>query len=174
MDNISLARTIRAFIFDVDGVLTDGGIIYDNERNEYKRFYAKDGLILKEMRRLGFIVGGITGRDSPVVARRLNELGLDFHYHGAGNKRLEYEEIKKNFSLKDEEIAYIGDDLNDLPILSRCGLAATPADAPSYLKRRVHFACTRNGGHGCVREFADFILEAQGKLAALLQHYENK
>ena len=165
------AKKIKAFIFDVDGVLTDGGIIYDGTGNEFKRFNAKDGLIIKALMQNGFIVGAITGRKSEAVARRLTELTLDFQYHGAKNKNIHYKAIKEKYQITDEQIAYIGDDLNDLVILTQCGLSATPADAMPYMHQKVDFSCQRKGGTGAVREFADFILEAQGKLKIIIDSF---
>jgi 3-deoxy-D-manno-octulosonate 8-phosphate phosphatase (KDO 8-P phosphatase) len=165
------AEKIKAFIFDVDGVLTDGGIIYDGAYNELKRFNAKDGLIIKALMQHGFVVGAITGRKSEAVARRLTELNLDFQYHGAQNKNIHYKAIKEKYQLADEQIAYIGDDLNDLVILTQCGLSATPADAMSYMHNKVDFSCQRKGGTGAVREFADFILETQGKLQTIIDSF---
>jgi len=173
MDNkiLEKAKKIKVFIFDVDGVLTDGGIIYDGTGNEFKRFNAKDGLIIKALMENGFIVGAITGRKSEAVARRLTELGLDFQYHGAKNKNIHYKAIKEKYQVKDEQIAYIGDDLNDLVILSQCGLGATPADAMPYMHQKVNFSCQKKGGYGAVREFADFILDAQGKLENIINSF---
>lgn len=173
MDNkiVEKAQKIKVFIFDVDGVLTDGGIIYDGTGNEFKRFNAKDGLIIKALMQNGFVVGAITGRKSEAVARRLTELGLDFQYHGAENKNIHYKTIKEKFQVKDEQIAYIGDDLNDLQILTQCGLSATPADAMPYMHQKVDFSCQQKGGYGAVRGFADFILEAQGKLEQIINSF---
>ena len=131
---VKKAQKIRAIFFDVDGVLTDGGIIYDNSGNEIKRFNVKDGQIISNLKRYGFIVGAITGRDSQVVKNRCIELKLDYHEHGVSDKLTMYEDAKKRFELNDDEIAYIGDDIIDIPVLIRCGLSAAPADARSYIK----------------------------------------
>ena len=162
------ARRIRAIITDVDGVLTDGGIIYDNAYNEYKRFNVKDGQIVSHLIRLGFIVGAITGRESEVVKKRMAELKFTFHRHGIKDKLAEYEEIKRTYGLEDEEIAYIGDDIIDLSILCRCGLSATPQDAREYMKKEVDYITPSKGGEGVLRDVADMILEAQGSLQELI------
>jgi len=165
------AQKIKLIAFDVDGVLTDGGIIYDNSGMEIKRFNVKDGQIISHLKKAGFIVGAITGRNSQVVKNRCEELKLDFHYHGSSDKLVQYESIKKEYSLKDEEIAYIGDDIIDIPILIRCGLGATPNDAREYIKRYVDFTTVSNGGDGAFRDFADMILDKQGLLDALLENH---
>jgi len=163
------AKKIKGIIFDVDGVLTDGGIIYDNDFKEYKRFNVKDGQIISHLRSNGFVVGAITGRDSDVVKKRCQELKLDFHEHGVHNKLLKYENFKKKFNLKDDEISYIGDDIIDLCVLSRVGLSACPADARYYMKDNVDIVLDSKGGDGAVRDLCDIILEAQGKLEAIIQ-----
>lgn len=162
------AKRIKVIIFDVDGVLTDGGIIYDNSGIEIKRFNVKDGQIISYLKNVGILVGAITGRDSQVVKNRCKELKLDFHYHGSSNKLIHYEEIKKNYNLKDNEIAYIGDDIIDLSILKRCGLSATPKDARIYIKEQVDFVTPSKGGDGALRDFADFILDKKGILQEIL------
>ena len=162
------ALKIKAIIFDIDGVLTDGGIIYDNSGMEIKRFNVKDGQIISYLKKNGFIVGAITGRNSEVVKYRCKELKLDFHYHGSSNKLIQYERIKKEYNLEDEHIAYIGDDIIDLSILHRCGLSATPQDSRSYIKKHVDIVMPSKGGEGALRDFADYILEKQGILDKIL------
>lgn len=156
------ARNIKAIIFDVDGVLTDGGIIYDNAGMEFKRFNVKDGQIIKYLKQAGILTGVITGRDSPVVRNRCEELKIDKHYHGVKNKIEVYEKLKSKWSLNDEEIAYIGDDINDLPVLTRCGLSSTPADGHVKVRERVDLVLHSRGGEGALRELADMVLEAKG------------
>ncbi len=168
------AKNIKAIVFDVDGVLTDGGIIYDNSGMEIKRFNVKDGQIISHLKKAGFVVGAITGRDSQVVKNRCKELKLDFHYHGSSDKLVQYEKIKENYALKDAEIAYIGDDIIDLSILSRCGLSATPNDARSYMKENVDFVIPSKGGDGVLRDLADFILNEQGLLESIIKQQMRK
>ena len=120
------AKKIKAILFDVDGVLTDGGIIYDDSGLEYKRYNVKDGQIISHLKRLGFVVGAITGRESDVVKNRCVELKLDFHKHGIKDKLVEYAYFKKEYNLKDEEVAYIGDDIIDLSILVKFRLVILP------------------------------------------------
>ncbi len=167
-NTLEKARKIRAILFDVDGVLTDGGIIYDDTGLEYKRYNVKDGQIISHLKRLGFVVGAITGRESDVVKNRCIELKLDFHSHGVKDKLIEYTSFKETYGFTDEEIAYIGDDIIDLSILTRCGLSATPYDARSYMKENVDIITSSKGGEGVFRDIADYILDTQNLLKQLI------
>jgi len=168
------AKNIKAILFDVDGVLTDGGIIYDDNGVEYKKYNVKDGQIISHLKRLGFIVGAITGRESDVVKNRCIELKLDFHKHGIKDKLHEYNLFRKKYKLKDEQIAYIGDDIIDLGIMTQCGLSATPNDARVYMKNSVDIVTDSNGGEGVFRDIADYILDSQGKLEELIENSKRK
>lgn len=164
------AKNIKAILFDVDGVLTDGGIIYDNSEVEYKRYNVKDGQIISYLKKYGFIVGAITGRESNVVKNRCEELKLDFHKHGIKDKLEEYKKFKKLYNLKDENIAYIGDDIIDLSILCRCGLSATPNDARYYIKNSVDIVTASKGGEGVLRDISDYILDKQSFLEDIINN----
>lgn len=167
-------KKIKIILTDVDGVLTDSKIIYDDNFLEYKNFNVKDGFIIKPLQKLGFKIGVITGRESDVVKKRCQELGFDFHYHGKGGKdaKLEtFETILKENLVNAENVAYIGDDWIDLPILMRCGLSAAPKDAMQEVIERVDYVTKRKGGQGAFREFAGLILEGQDKLEDLIQNY---
>ncbi len=164
------AEKIKAIIFDVDGVLTDGGIIYDNSGMEIKRFHVKDGQIISHLKKAGMIVGAITGRDSKVVRNRCEELKLDFHYHGVSDKLERYDAIKRHYHLEDAHIAYIGDDINDLGILTRCGLSATPQDARDYMKEHVDYVTPSKGGEGALRDLADMILMEQNRFDDIITY----
>lgn len=168
-DTLEKAKNIKAILFDIDGVLTDGGIIYDNTGLEYKKYNVKDGQIISHLKRLGFKIGAITGRESDVVKNRCMELKLDFHTHGIKDKLLEYEHFKKEYGLKNKEIAYIGDDIIDLSILVRCGLSAAPHNARVYIKENVDIVTHSKGGEGVFRDIADYILESQGLLEELIK-----
>lgn len=170
-DHINKAKRVKVIIADVDGVLTDGGIIYDNGGNEYKKFNVKDGQIIAHLKRSGILVGAVTGRLSDVVKYRCDELKLDFHYHGVKDKLEIYSRIKEEFKLENEEIAFIGDDIIDLPLLKLCGLSAAPDDALDYVKTAVDLVTSRRGGEGAFRELADFVLAAQGKLEDIIINY---
>lgn len=168
---IAKARGIKALIFDVDGVLTDGRITYTENGDELKSFNVKDGQIIRFLKENGIIVGAITGRKSEIVARRSEELKLDFYYQGANSKQEKYEQIKLDYSLSDSEVAYIGDDIIDLYILKHAGFSAAPSDALSYVKAQVDFVSTKKGGEGVLREVADFILASKGKLDQVVNYY---
>ncbi|WP_017732692.1 KdsC family phosphatase [Nafulsella turpanensis] len=171
---IDKARKVKMIICDVDGVLTNGGIIYDNAGTELKIFNVKDGQVMKMLRHSGLRVGAITGRSSEVVRLRMEEMGMDFHYHGIKDKYQQYQEIKKEWELQDEEISYLGDDIIDIPVLKQCGFAITPQDAKPYVKAYAHLVTEARGGEGVFREAADLILAAQGKFEqAMWQYLEN-
>lgn len=153
---------IRLLLLDVDGVMTDGRIIYDQHGNEFKAFDVKDGHGLKMLQRAGLKVGIITGRSSAVVSRRAQELGVEILYQGAKVKLEPYLEILQQTGLRDHQVAYMGDDLIDVPILSRVGFSATVADAVPQMAERVDYVTRRAGGRGAVREVCDLLLQAGG------------
>ncbi len=167
-NTLEKAKKIKAILFDIDGVFTDGGIIYDNNGMEYKKYNVKDGQIIAHLKRLDFIVGAITGRKSDVVKNRCDELKLNFHKHGVKDKLIEYEIFKTKYNLADEQIAYIGDDIIDLSILVRCGLSATPNDARIYIKENVDIVTDTKGGEGVFRDISDYILGSQNLLESLI------
>ncbi len=171
---VQKAQRIRALVTDVDGVLSNGGIIYDGGKEEWKQFNVKDGQIVKPLRENAVIVAAITGRNSPVVKRRLEELNFDYHIHGKLDKINYFEEILSIFEIKAEEVCYIGDDLTDIPCLKAAGLGVCPADGIEYVKDYADFISTKNGGEGIFREIADLILASQGKLENVVQQYLEK
>lgn len=170
-DVIEKAKNIKALMFDVDGVLTDGKIIYTNSGDEIKAFNVKDGQIIKHLKASGIIVGAITGRSSELVKRRCEELKLDFYYQGIHNKREVFEQVCEKNGLQKNEVAYIGDDVIDLGILSQCGLAVAPADAVSYIHEYVDVTSEKAGGEGVVREIGDLILHSKGLLEGVIMSY---
>ena len=170
-EQIEKARKVKMIICDVDGVLTNGGIIYDNTGNELKIFHVGDGQIMKMLRQSEINIGAITGRSSEVVRLRMEEMGMDFHYHGIKDKRQKYQEIKEEWSLQDEEIAYLGDDVIDIPVLKLCGFAVTPHDAKPYVKAYASLVTEAKGGEGVFREVADLILAARGEFEKALWRY---
>ena len=169
-DIIKKMQNIRVFISDVDGVLTNGGIILDDMGMEYKQFQVKDGQIISFLQQAGIKSGIITGRDVPVVRRRCQQLGVDFHFHGVRDKYVKVQEILVDLGLKMEQCAYMGDDIIDLEILSKVGFSAAPIDALPYVRDQVDFISSLRGGEGAFREVADRILDAQG---ALMDRVEN-
>ena len=162
---------IKLLLLDVDGVMTDGRIIYDNQGNELKAFDVKDGHGLKMLQRAGITVGIITGRSSDLVARRAAELGIDILYQKALNKLEPYLEILSEQGLADRQVAYVGDDIVDLPVLRRVGFGVTVADANPEVLPLVDYVTQRPGGRGAVREVCDLLLKAQGKWHELTARY---
>ena len=169
--HISQAREIKALIFDIDGVLTDGRITYTENGDELKSFNVKDGQIIRFLKENNILVGAITGRNSKIVARRCEELKLDFFFQGAESKKEKYEQIKSEYNLSDGEVAYIGDDIIDLFILEKAGLSVAPKDAISYVRDRVDMVSTKKGGEGVLREVGDLILASKGKLEQVVNFY---
>jgi 3-deoxy-D-manno-octulosonate 8-phosphate phosphatase (KDO 8-P phosphatase) len=168
-EQIKKAAQIKAIFFDVDGVLTDGKIIYDDTGRESKQFNVKDGFIISYLKKAGILVGIITGRESKVVSNRAAELKMDFCHQGIMDKYVVYEKLVAFHKLKKKEVAYIGDDINDLKVLTDCGLSACPADAMAYVKSRVDVITEAKGGRGVAREVCDLILAARGDLDKILK-----
>jgi len=165
------ARRIRLLILDVDGVMTDGRIVYTDGGGEIKAFDVKDGHGVKLLMRGGVDVAILTGRESRVVLHRANNLGIDMVFQGAKDKLRVFEEILKAKGLKDEEVCYIGDDLVDAPVMKRVGLSIAVSDAHDELKGYVDYVTKGRGGRGAVREACELILKAQEKWEGLTLRY---
>ncbi len=155
-------KNIELLLLDVDGVMTDGRIIWDAHGVETKFFNVKDGHGIKLVQRAGIQVGIITGRVSPVVDLRARELGIEILYQGALKKLDSYSEIKQRTSLEDFQIAYMGDDVIDLPVMRRVGFSAAPADALPDVIKVADYVSRSNGGCGAVRELCDMLLKCKG------------
>ena len=153
---------IRLLVMDVDGVLTDGRIILDSTGNESKEFHVRDGSGLKLWQRAGKRAAVITGRTSTVVAVRAAEIGLDPVIQGAAEKLPAFRRVLNECRVKPEQVAYVGDDLPDVPVMVQCGLAVAVADACPEARRAAHYVTTAPGGHGAVREAIELILGCQG------------
>lgn len=165
------AAQIRLLLLDVDGVLTDGGIIIDDRGLETKRFDVRDGLGIALLIRAGIKVGFLSGRSSRVVTRRARELKVRLVYQGVQNKPAVYAKIKKRMRVTDDQIAYVGDDIVDLPLLKSAGLGVAVRDGGPELQRRVDYVTQRPGGNGAVREIAEILLKAQRKWNSLTWRY---
>lgn len=168
------ARRIRLLSCDVDGVLTDGRIFVAEDGRELKAYSCLDGLGMKWLERSGVAVAWITGSNAPAVAQRARTLGIARVVQGAENKLDPWNRLRDELALAPDECAHIGDDLPDLAIIARCGLGATVPHAPELLLQRAHYVTRTQGGAGAVRELAELILEAQGKLEGLLQSYSDE
>jgi 3-deoxy-D-manno-octulosonate 8-phosphate phosphatase (KDO 8-P phosphatase) len=176
LDEVSArARRIRMVLTDCDGVLTDGSLHYssdgEHERGEINVFHIHDGLGLQLARSAGLEVGLISGRLSLPVAERARELGLKHVYQGVESKLEVYQRICEVEGLHDEQVAYLGDDLPDLPVLRRAGLAIAVADAVGEVRARAHLITKRRGGRGAVREALELILKAQGRWEGIVERY---
>lgn len=165
------AREIRLLLLDVDGVLTDGSVVYAQSGSELKSFNTKDGFGIRLLQEAGVEVGLITARSSEAVQRRARDLKLAHVYQGVRNKIEAFDSILAAQKLSAREVAYMGDDWLDLPLLSRAGLAATVADAVPEVKAVAHYVARRQGGRGAVRELCDLIIEAKGVREELLGKY---
>jgi 3-deoxy-D-manno-octulosonate 8-phosphate phosphatase (KDO 8-P phosphatase) len=155
-------RNIRLLLTDVDGVLTDGKLHYTSEGEFMKSFNVKDGLVTKRLIQAGINVGIVTGRSSGIVATRAKELGIEIVHQGQGDKISTLAMIAKSHHLAYNEIAYIGDDLNDLDVIKNVGFSGCPSDAVTEVKDCVDYVCGKAGGDAAFREFADMILANKG------------
>ena len=169
------ARKIKLLLMDVDGVLTDGKFFYvpqpDGGLIESKSFHSRDGLGIRFAHQAGLKTGIITGRSSPVLEHRVKELGIHFLQQNAREKLQPYEKIRRAARLRDDEICYVGDDIVDLPLLKRVGLAVAVGDGHELLRPHVHYTTRCAGGAGALREAIELILSAQGKWKAVLKYY---
>lgn len=167
------AKHIKLVIFDVDGVLTDGTLFYDNQGDEYKAFNAKDGHGLRMLEKAGIAVAIITGRQSELVNHRAANLNLSPHmiYQGYSDKRLAFKDLLEKTGLSATQIAYVGDDVIDLPVMTKVGLPIAVQDAHWFVLKHADWVSQQRGGQGAVREICEMLLEAQGKLGFLLETY---
>lgn len=165
------AKAIRMVIFDVDGVLTDGSLFIGDDGQEYKAFCSRDGHGMKMLQKTGVELAIITGRTSRVVEHRISDLGIKHVYQGQLDKLKAYNELTSKLGLEDHQIAYVGDDVVDLPIMCRVGLAVAVQDAHSMVTKHSHWQTPSNGGRGAVRDVCEMIMEAQGTLENELNSY---
>ncbi len=170
MTPLERAAKIKAVVFDVDGVLTDGALWYGPTGEAIKRFDVKDGHAIVLARLTSLPVAILTARTSPIVEVRAQELKLAKVFQGRREKGPAFEELAKELGFAPNELAYMGDDVNDLPAMSRAGLSGCPADAVPEVLREVHFVSSKPGGHGAAREFVELILRATGRWEAALAH----
>lgn len=154
---------VEMLLMDVDGVLTDGGIVYGNSGEEIKTFHVRDGSGLKMWTKLGKRAGLLSGRKSALVERRAAELGIATVVQGADDKLGAFERIVQEQGLRAEQVCYMGDDLPDVPVLRRCGLAVAVADACQEARQLAHHVSQAPGGRGAVREVIELVLRAQGR-----------
>jgi 3-deoxy-D-manno-octulosonate 8-phosphate phosphatase (KDO 8-P phosphatase) len=155
------AARIRLLVLDVDGVLTDGGLLFGAAGEETKRFHVHDGLALVAARRAGLEIAVLSSRASPAVTRRMAELGVREVHQGIADKAAALDTLRERLGLAVGQVAMMGDDLPDLPAMARAGLALAPANAAAEVKRAAHWVARRGGGHGAVREAVEMLLKAR-------------
>ena len=165
------AKKLKLLILDVDGVLTDGKLFFDNDGNEYKSFHARDGHGIKLLRQTGVEVAVISGRKSNSVALRMKSLGIEHVYQGHENKLTAFNEVLQKLNITPDQAAHMGDDLLDLPLMTRVGLSIAVADANFAVIERADWRTHLSGGNGAVREVCDFIMQAQGHFDDVLNAY---
>ena len=174
MENMQeIAQNIKLVILDIDGVMTDGSLFYDNKGQEYKAFNAKDGHGIRMLKDAGIEVAFITGRSSELVLHRAENLGISpaLIYQGYRDKRPALQALLKKTQLAPQNIAYVGDDVIDLPIMKKVGLAIAVNDAHYFVRHHAHWTTYNKGGQGAVREVCEKILDMQGKLEQILESY---
>lgn len=175
-NNINRAKKIKILLMDVDGVLTDGKMYYvpgrEGEMVEVKAFHSLDGIGLRLLNQFGILTGVITGRESPGTEERAGNLGMSYAFQGFLSKLDPLMEILRDTGLQPENVAYIGDDWTDIPVLKRAGLACAPRNALPEVKRVSHIVTRKAGGEGAVREACDFILKSQGHWKEVMNHVE--
>lgn len=165
------ASKLKLIIFDVDGILTDGSLYLADDGQEYKAFYSLDGHGMKMLKRSGVELAIITARKSQLMVHRARNLGITHLYQGAENKLEAYQHLLGELGIAPEHIAYMGDDVVDLPVMRRCGLAITVPAAPDLVKQHAHHVTTLGGGRGAVREVCELIMHAQGTFDAQMAPY---
>lgn len=165
------ARRLRWLLLDVDGVLTDGRLWFSADGEVMKSFDVRDGLAVQLARRAGLEVGILSARSSPVVARRAADLGLAEVLQGEADKLRAFEQLLARHGLTPDEVAYLADDLQDLPVLARCGLPASPADAVVEVRERVLYVTAAAGGRGAVRELVERLLSARGAWSGIVARF---
>lgn len=171
MDISDKAKTVRLAAFDVDGVLTDGALYYTDAGEEFKAFNVQDGHGIKMLQESGVAIAIITSRSSKLVANRARNLGIDHLYQGVENKLDAMNALLTKLGLTLAEASYMGDDVIDLPVLRRCGFAASVPEAPALVRQHAHYITRARGGHGAVREYCEVVMHAQGTLDAALARY---
>ena len=170
-DIVERAKKVKVVIFDVDGVLTDGSLFIGDDGQEYKAFNSRDGHGLKMLQNSGVTVAIITGRTSEVVKFRMRDLGVKTIYQGQHDKTVAFKDMLEKLNVTAEECAYVGDDVVDLPVMGQVGFAIAVADAHPMVIEHSHWQTPHNGGRSAGRDVCEFIMDAQGNLAAELDTY---
>jgi 3-deoxy-D-manno-octulosonate 8-phosphate phosphatase (KDO 8-P phosphatase) len=156
------AKAVRLLLLDVDGVLTDGRVTFTSDGHEVKSFHIHDGHGIKALSRAGIDIGIVSGRHSSIVDRRAKELGITEVHQGADDKLAVYDALLARRGLRDDDVAYMGDDIPDLPVMKRVGFAVAVRNGHDAVRRAAHYVTIRRGGDGAVREVTDLLLRAKG------------
>ena len=167
-------KDIKFLVLDVDGTLTDGKIYVDDKDNSFKAFNVKDGFALVNWLKLGGEVAILTGKKSNIVERRAKELGIKYIIQGSKNKKQDLKNLLKELNITFENVAYMGDDLNDLGVMKSVGFSACPKDAVQEVLEITNFISSKNGGDGAVREFLEHIMKKNGMWKKILEKYSNE
>ena len=167
-------KDIKFLVLDVDGTLTDGKIYVDNKDNSFKAFNVKDGFALVNWLKLGGEVAILTGKKSNIVERRAKELGIKYIIQGSKNKKQDLKNLLKELNITFENVAYMGDDLNDLGVMKSVGFSACPKDSVQEVLEITNFISSKNGGDGAVREFLEHIMKKNGMWKKILEKYSNE
>lgn len=162
---------IKLVITDIDGVWTDGGMYYDNHGNEFKKFNTSDSAGVMMLRSLNIPLAIITGEDTEIVRRRAEKLNVNYLFMGVRNKLQIATDLCNELGISLDETAYIGDDINDVPLLKAVGLSATPANSPAYVRKLAMWQLSRNGGDGVFREFIEKLVNEMGLFEKLMKEY---
>ena len=170
-DILERAKKVKLIVFDVDGVLTDGSLFYGDNGEEYKAFYARDGLGMKLLMRTGVQIGIITARNSQLVKHRMDSLGIEHLYQGRLDKLAAFEDLIKKLNLSYEQTSFVGDDVVDLPVMKKVGLAITVQDAHPLVIDNAHWQTPLNGGRGAARNACELIMQAQNTLDEQLNSF---
>jgi 3-deoxy-D-manno-octulosonate 8-phosphate phosphatase (KDO 8-P phosphatase) len=170
-DILQKAAKIKLVIFDVDGVLTDGSLFRNDDGQEFKAFNSKDGHGMRMLQDSGVDIAIITGRNSKVVEHRAKDLDIRHVYQGKRDKLPAYKELMQHVGLQDDEVAYVGDDVVDLPVMCRVGLAICVQDGHPFVKQHAHWITEHGGGRGAGRDVCEMIMQAKGLLHDKLQTY---
>jgi 3-deoxy-D-manno-octulosonate 8-phosphate phosphatase (KDO 8-P phosphatase) len=170
-DILEKAATIKLVVFDIDGVLTDGSLFIGDDGQEYKAFNSRDGHGMRMLQDAGVEIAVITGRASKVVEHRMKDLGIKHVYQGKREKLPAFEELLRKVDLSADQVAYVGDDVVDLPVMTRVGLAICVQDGHPFVKKHAHWITEHGGGRGAGRDVCEMILQARGVLAGMLTSY---
>ncbi len=168
---IEKAKLIRLVIFDVDGVLTDGRLYFSDIDQEYKSFHARDGLGMVMLQRTGVEIGIITAKKSTIVTNRMQKLGIKHIFQGQTNKLIAFEQLRNELQLDCQQIAYVGDDILDIPVMSKVGLAIAVANADRLVLKYSHWQTKASGGEGAAREVCELIMQSQATWDEQLSQY---